>query len=419
MRPSQYSTATLIDLFHRHTVASLPEVMAALGTRARRTAFRKLKELSYRTSYSHRGGYYTLEELIDFDQHGLWSFRAVRFSAAGTLPSSASACAAPAAGARPWKKTPEVIAAIEAALQHDVAGDPITGIRWTRRTTEKIATELATLDIQVCPRTVARILKDLDYRLRVNHKRVSAGSGPDRDQQFQYIAEQHAQFAQRGLPIVSIDTKKRELIGNFKNQGTTWERSPQAVNDHDFRSQADGIAIPYGVYDLCANRGFVVLGTSHDTPEFAADNLVRWWQRDGLERYRYASKLLVLADSGGSNAPRIRCFKYALQNRLVDPYQLTVTVCHYPSGASKWNPIDHRLFSEISKNWAGHPLRSYRTILNHIRTTTTDTGLCVTAQLVDQEYPKGVKISDAQFASIALEPHQIQPLRNYTIRPRS
>ena len=185
-------------------------------------------------------------------------------------------------------------------------------------------------------------------------------------------------------------------IRHFKNQGTTWERSPQAVNDHDFRSQADGIAIPYGVYDLCANRGFVVVGTSHDTPDLAADNLVRWWQREGLERYCDASELLVLADSGGSNSPRIRCFKYALQTRLADPHHLKVTVCHYPSGASK-----------------------YQTILNHIRTTTTDTGLCVTAQLVDQEYPKGVKISDAQFASIALQPHQVQPLRNYTICPRS
>ena len=312
-----------------------------------------------------------------------------------------------------------MIAAIEVALQHDIAGDPITGIRWTRRTTEKIATELATLDIQVCPRTVARILKDLNYRLRVNHKRVSAGSGADREQQFQYIAEQRMTFAERGLPIVSIDTKKRELVGNFKNHGTTWERSPQAVNDHDFRSQADGIAIPYGIYDVGANRGFVVVGTSHDTPDFAVDNLLRWWQHDGSQRYRHASGLLVLADSGGSNAPRVRSFKYALQTRLVDPYQLTVTVCHYPSGASKWNPIDHRLFSEISKNWAGHPLRCYRTILNHIRTTTTDTGLCVTARLVDQDYPRGVKISDAQLASIVLEPHQVQPLRNYTIRPRS
>ena len=566
MRPPQYSTAALIDLFHQQTVASLPEVMAALGTRARRTAFRKLKELPYRTSYSHRGGYYTLEELIDFDQHGLWSFRAVRFSAAGTLLATTTAMVsdAPAGqfreeldnllhvgtqdalrklvqerkltrqkvagqflycvadrtrkaqqlsarrallaapgllgpmpdadhmpdelraaivlfasllderqrrlyagleslkcgwggdtriagllgidpgtvargrkqllaqdverrrvrrpgGGRPplEKKTPEVIAAIEAALQHDVAGDPITGIRWTRRTTEKIAKQLASLDIQVCPRTVARILKELDYRLRVNHKRVSAGSGPDRDQQFTYIAEQRVKFAQRGLPIVSIDTKKRELVGNFKNPVTVWGQTPQAVNDHDFRSQADGIAIPYGVYDMGANRGFVVVGTSHDTPDFAADNLVRWWQADGLERYRDASELLVLADSGGSNAPRIRCFKYALQTRLVDPYRLTITVCHYPAGASKWNPIDHRLFSEISKNWAGQPLRSYETILNYLRTTTTEAGLRVHAQLVEQEYPRGVKITDAEFASIAFEPHQVQPLRNYTICPRS
>ena len=184
----------------------------------------------------------------------------------------------PGGGRPPLEKTPEVIAAIEAALQHDVAGDPITGIRWTRRTTATIAEALAALGIQVCPRTVVRILKDLDYRLRVNHKRVSAGSGPDRDQQFAYIGTRRATFARRRLPIVSIDTKKRKLVGNFKNHGTTWERSPQAVNDHDFRSQADGIAIPYGIYDLGANRGFVVVGTSHDSPDFAADNLVggRW-----------------------------------------------------------------------------------------------------------------------------------------------
>ena len=310
-------------------------------------------------------------------------------------------------------------AAIQAALTHDVAGDPITGVRWTRRTTEKIATELATLGIQVCPRTVARILKHLGYRLRVNHKRVSAGSGPDRDEQFQHIAAQRLRFAERGLPIISIDTKKRELVGNFKNHGTTWERSPHAVNDHDFRSQADGIAIPYGIYDLSANRGFVVVGTSHDTPDFAADNLLRWWQAEGLQHYPRARELLVLADSGGSNSPRIRCFKYALQTRLVDPHRLKVTVCHYPAGASKWNPIDHRLFSEISKNWAGVPLRDYATILNHIHTTTTDTGLSVVAQLVEQEYPTGVRIADAEFASIALQPHQTQPLRNYTICPRS
>jgi len=311
-----------------------------------------------------------------------------------------------------------VIAAIEELMKHDVAGDPITGVRWTRRTTEKISHELASLGIYVCPRTVARILDDLDYALRVNHKRVSRGSGSDRNEQFEYIAEQRTSFALRALPIVSIDSKKRELVGNFKNNGTAWRRTPDLVRDHDFRSEAKGIAIPYGVYDVCANRGTVFVGTSHDTPDFAADNLVRWWVSEGRERYTGAPELLVLADSGGSNSPRVRAFKAALQTRLADPHQISVTVCHYPAGASKWNPIDHRLFSEISKNWAGHPLRCYETILNYIRTTTTKTGLRVSAHLIDQEYPTGVKIPDDQFAAIALQPHDVQPLRNYTIRPR-
>ena len=205
-------------------------------------------------------------------------------------------------GRPPTEKTAQVIAAIEAAMHHDIAGDPITGIRWTRRTTEKISQQLATLDIQVCPRTVARILKDLDYRLRVNHKRVAAGSGPDRDQQFTYIAQQRMKFAERDLPIVSIDSKKRELVGNFKNSGSSWDRAPQLVLDHDFRSQADGIAIPYGVYDTRANCGAVFVGTSHDTADFAVDNVLRWWLSDGSERYPGAHELLVLADSGGSNA---------------------------------------------------------------------------------------------------------------------
>ena len=244
-------------------------------------------------------------------------------------------------------------------MKHDVAGDPVTGVRWTRRTTEKISDELASLGIYVCTRTVARILKDLDYALRVNHKRVSRGSGPDRNEQFEYIAEQRTRFAGHGLPIVSIDAKKRELVGNFKNNGTAWRRTPDLVRDHDFRSEAKGIAIPYGIYDVCANRGTVFVGTSHDTPDFAADNLVRWWEWEGRERYTGAPELLVLADGGGSNSPRVRAFKLALQTRLADPHQLSVTVCHYPAGASKWNPIDHRLFSEISKNWAGQLLRSY------------------------------------------------------------
>ena len=323
-------------------------------------------------------------------------------------------------GARAWKKNPGSDChhrGVAHARASRAIRSPESG--WTRRTTKKIFEQLRVLDIDVCPRTVARILKDLDYRLRVNHKRVSRGSGADRNEQFEYIADERTRFADRDLPIVSIDTKKRELVGNFKNPGTAWRHTPELVKDHDFRSDAEGIAIPYGIYDVRANRGTVFVGTSHDTADFAVDNLVRWWQWEGRRRYDGAPELLLLADSGGSNGPSLRAFKYGLQTRLVDPHRISVTVCHYPSGASKWNPIEHRLFSEISKNWAGQPLRSYETILNHIRTTKTKTGLSVSAHLVDQEYPGSVKISEDDFATLALEPHEIQPLRNYTISPRS
>jgi hypothetical protein len=312
-----------------------------------------------------------------------------------------------------------VIERIEELMKHDVAGDPMTGTKWTRRTTRKIAKELRSVGIRVGPNTVARILKDLDYSLRVNHKRVSHGSGPDRNEQFEYISEQQTSFAGRDLPIVSVDTKKKEMVGNFKNPGDAWKREPELVKDHDFRSEAKGMATPYGVYDVCANRGTVFVGTSHDTPNFAVDNLTRWWESEGRERYPGAAELLVLADGGGSNGLRSRVFKYALQTRLCDAHGISVTLCHYPTGASKWNPIEHRLFSEISKNWAGCPLRTYETILKYISTTRTETGLRVTAHLVDQEYPKGVKIPDSRMATIALDRHETQPLRNYTIRPRA
>jgi hypothetical protein len=293
----------------------------------------------------------------------------------------------------------------------------MTGLKWTRRTTRKIARELSVLGIQVSPKTVARLLKQLHYALRVNHKRVANGCGPDRNEQFEYIATQRTRFASRNLPIVSIDSKKRELVGNFKNVGAAWNRTPQHVADHDFRSEADGIAIPHGVYDVTANRGTVFLGTSYDTPYFAVDNLARWWRWEGRRRYPQASEILVLADSGGSNGTHCNVFKYALQTRLADRYGLSVTVCHYPTGASKWNPIDHRLFSEISKNWAGCPLRSYDTILNYIRTTRTQTGLRVRAHLITQNYPRGIHVSNDHMATIQLIRHKTQPSRNYTIHP--
>jgi hypothetical protein len=312
-----------------------------------------------------------------------------------------------------------VIARIQALLKDDVAGDPCTDVKWTRRTTKQIAEALRHASIRVSARTVARLLEDLGVSLRVNRKQIARTAAPDRNEQFEYIAEQRTRFTEQHLPIVSIDAKKKEMVGNFKNAGTTWRQTPDLVSDHDFRSDAVGMATPFGIYDLGANRGAVFVGTSHDTPAFAAENLVRWWETEGQDRYPGVTQLLVLADGGGSNGPQPRAFKHALQTRLCDVYGLRVTVCHYPSGASKWNPIDHRLFSEISKNWAGCPLRSYETVVNYISTTKTETGLRVTAHLVTQEYPKGVTISDALMATLNMRRHETQPFRNYTIHPRA
>jgi Rhodopirellula transposase DDE domain len=303
-------------------------------------------------------------------------------------------------------------------MDHDTAGDPMTGIKWTRRTTEKIADELRACGIEVCANTVARLLKDLEFRLRVNPKKLSRHSPPDRDAQFAHIAAQRETFARKGLPIVSIDSKKRELVGNFKNSGTAWSRQPILVNDHDFRSDAKGIALPYGIYDVGANQGYLFIGTTHDTPAWAADNLAKWWVYHGRRRYPDTTELLILADGGGSNGPRTRAWKHALQQRLCDRHGVTVTVCHYPTDASKWNPIEHRMFSELSKNWAGKPLDSYQTILNYARTTRTSTGLQVSAYLVDTDHPTGVKISDQATRQLHLRPHDTQPTRNYTLSPR-
>ena len=300
------------------------------------------------------------------------------------------------------------------------AGDPITGLKWTRKTTAKLSGELRKLDIEVGPRTVARLLDDMHYRLRVNHKKLSRGSARTRglrNQQFLYIEDLRRSFVERGLPVISTDTKKKELIGCFKNPGATWARIATAVNDHDFRSDASYIASPYGVFDPVANRGHVLVGTSYDTPAFAADSISRWWKTDGRSHYQGADKLLILADNGGSNSPRCRAWKHGLMTKLVEPHGLEVTVCHYPPGASKWNPIEHRLFSHISKNWAGEPLLTLETMLNFIRTTKTKTGLRVRATLMKGAYPKGIKPTSAQMTQVNLLPHDILPQWNYTIAP--
>ena len=289
--------------------------------------------------------------------------------------------------------------------------------RWTGKRLRQICAELAQLHILVSPNTVRRLLDKLGYGLHANTKSLSS-SCPERNDQFLYITEEKKQFLKRGLPIISVDTKKKELIGNFKNPGRVWGQTATPVNDHDFRSQGKGMGIPFGVYDPVRNCGSVFVGTSHDTPQFAAENIARWWRTTGQKHYPGASHLFVLADSGGSNGARVRMWKWALQEHVVDRFGLTVTVSHYPTGASKWNPIEHRMFSEISKHWAGQPLDSYQTMLELIGSTTTQTGLYVRSQLICKYYPTQRKVSDLQMKTIHLDPHSVLPIWNYTIFPR-
>lgn len=304
-------------------------------------------------------------------------------------------------------------------MEHETAGDPVTGLRWTRKTTTKIAEELQAEGIVVSPSTVTRLLKQMGFSLRVNHKklaRVCKVPPEDRDAQFERICELRHDFAARNLPVISVDTKKKELVGRFKNPGAAWSRKPVDVKDHDFLSEAVGKAIPYGIYDVQANLGTVCVGTSRETPEFAVDSIQWWWLHDGQHRYPQAKHLALLADCGGANGPNNRAWKWALYQRLVLSLGLTVTVAHYPPGASKWNPIEHRLFSEISKNWAGHPLESWQTVLNFIRTTVTRTGLAVKAHLIDHPY-ETVKITEAQLRAVPIIRHDALPNWNYTLSP--
>jgi hypothetical protein len=294
----------------------------------------------------------------------------------------------------------------------------MTGLRWSRRTTTTIAEELAKLGIAVSPNTVARLLHNMGYSLRVNQKQISTSSSPNRNLQFEYLAELRYRFQRRHLPIVSVDSKKRELVGNFKNPGRRWESASRRVYDHDFRTDSIGVAIPYGIYDVMENRGALVVGISHDTPAFAAHAISHWWHQEGSTRYSGSRQLLILADTGGSNSCRCHAWKTELQSQLANSFALAVTVAHYPTGASKWNPIEHRLFSEVSRNWAGEPLDSYQKILNYARTTQTQTGLRVTAYLDRRHYPCGLKPMPDQIASLRLQRHETLPEWNYTIKPQ-
>ena len=315
------------------------------------------------------------------------------------------------------EKDPAILTTLDHVMKDQTAGDPCSSLKWRNKSLRRLSTALGQRH-PASPPTVSRLLTDQDYSQKVNHKELAVSS-PYRNEQFEYLQGQKQAFFERGSPVLHIDTKKRELIGWFKNPGAIWCRDPHRVNVYDFRSLAKGIAIPYGLYDPVRNMGFVYVGISTDTAEFAVDALMWWWQTYGHLDCPHVPELLLLADGGGSNGYRTRLWKYALQHKLVNPTGLAVTVCHYPTGASKWNWVEHRLFGPISGNWKGKPLTSYATMLHLLRATTTDQGLVVQATLTRRKYQTKIKITDEQMAGLNLSKHVTLTQWNYTIRPMS
>ena len=314
---------------------------------------------------------------------------------------------------------PDLLSALLALIEPTTRGDPESPLRWTCKSTAQLADELTRQHHRVSPRTVATLLKDAGYSLQANRKTREGAAHPDRDAQFRYLASVITQCHRDRQPAISVDTKKKELVGDFKNSGREWrpQGKPLPVRVHDFLDPALGKAIPYGVYDLANNEGWVSVGIDHDTAEFAANAIRLWWTRMGRHRFARARRLVITADAGGSNGPRSRLWKWALQ-RVADDFDLTLSICHLPPGTSKWNKIEHRLFSFISQNWRGKPLVSHQAIVNLIAATTTRTGLRVKAALDTRRYETAVQVPDEVFARLRITPHAFHGDWNYTIAPR-
>lgn len=302
-------------------------------------------------------------------------------------------------------------------MDSDTAGDPMSDKKWSRKDTRSISSEMKARGVNISPNTAGKLLKEQKYSLRVNRKSIAETQHEDRNRQFEIMAEFRKRFEDAGHPILSLDTKKKELIGNFRNEGQAWGKRSEEVNQHDFRSCATVIASPYGIYEPLRNRGTVIIGTSSDTPEFAVDCLDTWLCQIGWGTYAGMKQVLLLCDSGGSNGYRPRFWKYGLYHAIARRHGITVTVCHYPPGASKWNPVEHRLFSFISMEWAGHPLRSLQSMMTYIEGTTTRPGLQITAFLNERNYAKGRKVADREFKDIRIYNHSELPSWNYTIQP--
>ena len=315
-------------------------------------------------------------------------------------------------------KQPGLSAALAGLVEPPERGDPEHPLRWTCKSTSQLAAELRRQGFQIGPRTVAKELKAQHFSLQSNRKTREGASHPDRDAQFAHINEQVRAFQKREGPVISVDTKKKELVGDFKNAGREWcpQGRPEEVRVHDFPDPKKNKAIPYGVYDLTRNEGWVSVGIGHDTARFAAASIQRWWRKMGRRRYPNATELLITADCGGSNSSRTRLWKLALQE-LADALGLRLTVCHFPPGTSKWNKIEHRMFCHITRNWRGRPLTSYAVIVQLIGNTRTTEGLKIRAELDEREYPLRETVTPEQLATVQLTPASFHGEWNYTVAP--
>ena len=325
----------------------------------------------------------------------------------------------PGGGRRPLAQTDSGLrAALEALIEPTTRGDPESPLRWTCKSLRRLAEELTRQEHPISPNSVAALLHEAGYSLQANRKTREGASHPDRNAQFEHINDWVRQFQDRGQPAISVDAKKKELVGDFKTSGQEWRPhgQPEEVRVHDFVDKTRGKAIPYGVYDLLNNQGWVSVGIDHDTAQFAANSIRRWWREMGCLRFPRARQLLITADGGGSNSSRSRLWKVSLQ-ALADELGLWLQVCHFPPGTSKWNKIEHRLFSFITRNWRGRPLLSHQAIVNLIASTTTRTGLVVKAALDTERYETGTKVSDADLARLRLTPLPFHGEWNYTVSP--
>jgi hypothetical protein len=314
---------------------------------------------------------------------------------------------------------PQILETLESLIEPATRGDPESALKWTCKSTRRLSVELKEQGHSIGPTRVRALLHDLDYSLQANRKTREGIDHPDRDTQFSYINENVKKFLRSGQPAISVDTKKKELVGDFSNARREYRKkgAPVETRMHDFVDKKLGKAIPYGIYDIESNEGWVTIGINHDTAQFVANSIRRWWMEMGQDRFPHATRLLITADAGGSNGWRTRLWKVALQG-LANELELNVTVCHFPPGTSKWNKIEHRLFSFITQNWRGKPLYDLQTIVNLISHTTTEAGLIVKSSIDDTLYETGIKVTDEELAAVSMKPHEFHGEWNYTIRKK-